>query len=509
MKRLVRFKKELRPPRQLCRSLGVRLQSGRQRPGEQGGQKHHQERNGVPAVIGLQGKSRNGKKEVEGQYADNGCNEAADRALRGYRNQHDAQNVERDNIGFRKAPVIKQKADQCGKDQDQRTFQKIQNGYRRYVHDLPPLCRKLTVQSIIGNDVDIQLRRKLDQPLGQRCLMEPWPAGDPAAAQHNFCDPRQAGKLRDLIRHIIAVNRFDGGPQLLCQMDIGLEPLFIGLRFHEQSRKSALKGAGHPCRGTNDLFVGGRRGKAHQDMLPRPVFRPIVDFMGIERRPVGAAAQAGFPERAQLRQRAVGKQPALGLLQQSLLQPLGLNVHKFHLLRLIKHMVGNPSRFRRSQDGKNRILDAFDMLDIQCRIDIHARFQQLLDILVSLPVPGCIPVQVCQVIDQDQLRQSFQAGIQVHFILCLPAMRHGLAGQCLKLPGKFSGLRPQVTGKQSNYHIGPCLSGLFRRFQHGIALPGPGKITGKNRQFPLFFAADLLRQGNGIHETPSFQAGAL
>ena len=330
----------------------MRLQFGRQRPGEQGGQKHHQERNRVPAVIGLQGKSRNGKKEVEGQYADYGCDEAADRAFRRYRNQHDAQNVERDNIGFCKAQVVKQKADQCGKDQDQRTFQKIQNRYRRYVHDLPPLCRKLTVQSVIGNDVDIQLRRKLDQALGQRRLMEPWPAGDPAAAQHNFCDPRQTGKLRDLIRHIVAVNRFDGCAQLLRQMDIGLKTLFVRLghplkffRFYKQSRKSALKGTGHSRRGTNDFLIGRRGRKADQDVLMGPVFRPIVYPMGIERCPVSTAAQAGFPERAQLGQRTAGKQRPLGLLQQPLLQSLRLNIHKFHLCRLVKYMVGNPSRF--------------------------------------------------------------------------------------------------------------------------------------------------------------------
>ena len=149
------------------------------------------------------------------------------------------------------------------------------------------------------------------------------------------------------------------------------------------------------------------------------------------------------------------------------------------------------------------------MLNIQRRIDIHACFQQLLDILVALPVPGRIPIQMGQIIDQNQLRQPFQAGIQVHFALSLPTVDHGLAGQCLKLFGQGPGLRPQVTAKQANYHIGPCLSGLFSRFQHGIAFPGPRKITGKNRQFPLFFTTDLLRQGNGIHEAPSFQAGAL
>ena len=41
-----------------------------------------------------------------------------------------------------------------------------ESGFKSYVHDLPPFCRKLTVQSIIGNDVDIQLRRKFDQTLG-------------------------------------------------------------------------------------------------------------------------------------------------------------------------------------------------------------------------------------------------------------------------------------------------------------------------------------------------------
>jgi hypothetical protein len=89
--------------------------------------------------------------------------------------------------------------------------------------------RNAAVCPAVGNDVDVQLRRQLDQPLCQGRLPERG-ALDPAPAQHDFSDARQTGELRDLLRHIIAVDRFDGRPQPLGQMQVGLEPCFILLR---------------------------------------------------------------------------------------------------------------------------------------------------------------------------------------------------------------------------------------------------------------------------------------
>ena len=62
---------------------------------------------------------------------------------------------------------------------------------------------------------------------------------------------------------------------------------------------------------------------------------------------------------------------------------------------------------------KNSVLDAFNVLDVQSRVDIDACFQKFLDILAAFSVAGSIYVGVGQVLDQDQLRPSFDAGVQI------------------------------------------------------------------------------------------------
>lgn len=81
----------------------------------------------------------------------------------------------------------------------------------------------------VGNDMDVQLWRQFDQPISQSCFPKRG-VMDSASAQHDLCNTCQAGKLRDLIRYIITVDRFDRSTQLLGQMQIGLEPGFIFLR---------------------------------------------------------------------------------------------------------------------------------------------------------------------------------------------------------------------------------------------------------------------------------------
>ena len=63
------------------------------------------------------------------------------------------------------------------------------------------------------------------------------------------------------------------------------------------------------------------------------------------------------------------------LLHQPLLQPFRLHINKLHLCRPVKYMIRNTFQNGGFQDGKHRILNAFDMLNIQRGINVHARLQ--------------------------------------------------------------------------------------------------------------------------------------
>ena len=66
----------------------------------------------------------------------------------------------------------------------------------------------------------------------------------------------------------------------------------------------------------------------------------------------------------------------------------------------------------------NRVLKAFDMMDIQCCIYIYSGFEQFLDILIALPVAGAINIVMRKIINQNQIRHTFQTHFQIDFPVC-------------------------------------------------------------------------------------------
>ena len=86
-------------------------------------------------------------------------------------------------------------------------------------------------RSTVGNDMDVQLWRQFDQPISQSCFPKQG-VMDSASAQHDLCNTCQAGKLRDLIRYIITVDRFDRSTQLLGQMQIAWSRALSSCAIH-------------------------------------------------------------------------------------------------------------------------------------------------------------------------------------------------------------------------------------------------------------------------------------
>ena len=57
------------------------------------------------------------------------------------------------------------------------------------MHSLPVSSGEQMVHSVVGNDVNIQLRREINQSVGQRCLVEPGAGRKSAAASTIFVTP--------------------------------------------------------------------------------------------------------------------------------------------------------------------------------------------------------------------------------------------------------------------------------------------------------------------------------
>ena len=85
---LVCLKQDPGPPGYLRGFLSQGFQPGGQRARQPCGGKHDKKRDGIAAVIGVQGKARLGKEKIKDQNAGHRGKKAADRAPCGNGNQH-------------------------------------------------------------------------------------------------------------------------------------------------------------------------------------------------------------------------------------------------------------------------------------------------------------------------------------------------------------------------------------------------------------------------------------
>jgi hypothetical protein len=64
-------------------------------------------------------------------------------------------------------------------------------------------------------------------------------------------------------------------------------------------------------------------------------------------------------------------------------------------------------------DSGDDIVQTFDMLDVECRIDVHSGSEQFLDIHVAFGMPALRRIGVGKLVDQNEARPTGQNGVEV------------------------------------------------------------------------------------------------
>ena len=83
-------------------------------------------------------------------------------------------------------------------------------------------------------------------------------------------------------------------------------------------------------------------------------------------------------------------------------------IDQHHFIGAVEDVVRHRFPHARTGDVADYVIEAFEVLDIDGRIDIDACRQQLLDILPTLRMLGAGCVGVSQFIDQQQRRTARQ-----------------------------------------------------------------------------------------------------
>ena len=76
--------------------------------------------------------------------------------------------------------------------------------------------------------------------------------------------------------------------------------------------------------------------------------------------------------------------------------------------------VGHGLAHADAGDPRDDVVQAFDVLDVERRVDVDAGGQQFLDIQIALGMPAARRVGVGELVDQHQLRPARQDGVEVH-----------------------------------------------------------------------------------------------
>ena len=155
---------------------------------------------------------------------------------------------------------------------------------------------------------------------------------------------------------------------------------------------------------------------------------------------------------------------------QALQQFVRRQVHQHHFVGRIEHMVGNGLPHADAGDAADHVVEGFQVLDVDRRIDIDAGGQQLLHILPAFGMARAGDVGVRQLIHQDQRGLARERTVQIELGQHLAAIGHLLERQALKTFDQRLGFLPAVGLHHADDDIHPYLRLLARGGKHRIGL---------------------------------------
>jgi hypothetical protein len=328
--------------------------------------------------------------------------------------------------------------------------------------------------------VDVDAAGAVDQALGDRPGQHLAPGWAGRFADDQMGDVVGAGIVDHRNRHVLARDQHRFGAQKLGQPQ-GLRHavLFGGGGAPRTGGLDADRGPGGAKLVGQALGVadgGGGLGAgldAHHDALSgRPgavdgMAAHVVNHLVVHA--LCGAPQRQFAQRRQVAGGEVVPHRAFGLRRhidlavlQTLDQVLRGQVDQFDVVGAFDHPVGDGLADADAGDLGQHVVQAFDVLDIQCGIDVDPGGQQFLDVEVALGMAAGGRVAVCQFIDQHQAGTAGQDGVKVHLGQGAAAIGDGAAGDGFQAGGQRLGFRPAMGFDHPDDHIDL------------LAPPGPG-----------------------------------
>ena len=203
-------------------------------------------------------------------------------------------------------------------------------------------------------------------------------------------------------------------------------------------------------------------------------------------------------------QRALG---LLGDVDLPLLEPLDQivrsQIDELDGVGAVEHRVRHGLAHPHMGDLGDDVVEALDMLNIDCRVDVDAAVEQFLDVEVALGMTTAGRVGVGEFVDQRDLRAAGDDGVEVHLLERLALVFEAPAGNDLEAVEQGLRLLAPMRFDDADDDIVAVLFPGARLLQHLVGLADAGSGADEN----LEPAGSALFPPGGLEQ--GFRRGSL
>ena len=194
---------------------------------------------------------------------------------------------------------------------------------------------------------------------------------------------------------------------------------------------------------------------------------------------------------------------ALGLLRhvdlallQALDQVVRREVDKLDGVGAVEDRVGYGLAHADAGDLRHDIVQAFDVLDVERRVDVDALAQQLFDIEIALGMPAARGIGMGEFIDERQVWAARDERVEIHLLERVILVRDGAARNDLQAVEQGLGLFAAVRLDHADDHVGAILRSGAGLLQHLVGLAYARSGTEEDLQSPCaaFFLLGFFEQ---------------
>ncbi len=366
------------------------------------------------------------------------------------------------------------------------------------------------------NDVDVDLAAIAQQFVNQAAAEAAIPGKLARLADHNPGDVAHSRVTEQFLGRIGAGERDDLGAELFRQSDVVYQPLprlgvqlfgarpldvdgdpvsphqachALGSTDHARRHRAGADADQQPFRGGPGLFSrAGQPGRL---------------YLGVD--PLGHSPQCQFSQGGQI---GFAEEVLYGVLglgghvdptgAEPLQQAFGRQIDQLDLVGPLQQQVRHRFLHDHPGDLGDDVVEAFQVLDVQRRINVDTGVEQLIHVLPAFGVPAARRVCMRQLVDDDQRRMLRQRRVEIEFFELDAAIldftqRHDVHAQ--QHGRRFAAA---VRLNDADQHVPPGRDVAAGRFEHRIRLADAGREAEEQLQ-PASLGAFLLRLDLGQH----------